>query len=235
MADDGSESSAPQKRSEAAGFGVVPVFPLPDHVVFPGVPTPYRLFEPRYCELATVLLEKPATQRRLAIPRLAKGWRDDYEAAPRFELVATVGRAAHLSALANGQFQMVFVGEDRVLLDEVESPYSFRLAYCRDFSDVDSMRETEPSFDALVQAVSALAQVLGEPANVLWALLKDRDDPRRMVFMLASALVQDASARQRFLASRRQSERIDMLLEQVAGLIDLTRDSDEWHGRMPQG
>jgi hypothetical protein len=86
-----------------------------------------------------------------------------------------------------------------------------------------------------VQATSALARVLGEPADVLWTLLKDRDEPRRMVFMLASVMVQDASARQRFLASRRQGERIDMLLEQVAGLIDLTRDSDEWHGRMPQG
>lgn len=235
MNSDRSETSPQQDRSDDSGFGVVPVFPLPDHVVFPGVPTPYRLFEPRYCELALALLEKPAGSRRLAIPRLAKGWRDDYEAAPRFELVATVGRAAHLSALANGQFQMVFVGEDRVLLNEVASPHAFRLAQCREFGDVDSIRDTEASFEALVQATSALARVLGEPADVLWTLLKDRDDPRRMVFMLASVMVQDASARQRFLASRRQSVRIDMLLEQVAGLIDLTRDSDEWHGRMPQG
>ncbi len=35
----------------------VPVFPLPDHVFLPGVPVPYRIFEPRYRALVRDLLK----------------------------------------------------------------------------------------------------------------------------------------------------------------------------------
>jgi Lon protease-like protein len=218
----------------------LPLFPLPDHVVFPGVPTPYRLFEPRYRQLAIDLLERPAAERELAIPCLAD--RDLVERAgdrlapqPRFEPVATIGRAAHLSGLPNGQFQMIFVGETRALLQEIESPHPYRLALTHRYDDLDAARVSSQTFEALVQSAAALTRMLGESASQLAEVLKERDDPRQMVFTLGSVLLRSPRQRQRFLAARRHAVRVDMLLEQMALLIDLVRTKDDSRGQMPEG
>ena len=37
----------------------IPIFPLPDHVLLPAIPTAYRIFEPRYRALVVDLQSQP--------------------------------------------------------------------------------------------------------------------------------------------------------------------------------
>src|SRR5512139_2245554 len=100
----------------------VPLFPLPDHVFLPGVPAPYRIFEPRYRALVRDLLKLPPAERLLAIPRLSPGWRpEEYDGAPAFDPVATIGQVIHCAPLPDGEFHIVVQGISRVLLKEVPS------------------------------------------------------------------------------------------------------------------
>lgn len=154
---------------------------------------------------------------------------------PRFEPVATIGRAAHLSGLPNGQFQMIFVGETRALLQEIESPHPYRLALTHRYDDLDAARLASQTFEALVQSAAALTRMLGDSASQIAEVLRERDDPKQMVFTLGSVLLRSPRQRQRFLAARRHAVRVDLLLEQIALLIDLVRAKDEARGQMPEG
>lgn len=52
---------------------LLPLFPLPGHVLLPGLAVPFRIFEPRYRALVRDLLAVRAERRWLAVPCLAPG------------------------------------------------------------------------------------------------------------------------------------------------------------------
>ena len=106
----------------------VPLFPLPDHVLLPKVPAPYRVFEPRYRALVEHLLEQPEDHRWLSVPRLAPGWKSDYHGQPPIHQVATLGRITTCEALAGGHYFILVEGVARIQLTESVSKHPFRTA-----------------------------------------------------------------------------------------------------------
>ena len=55
---------------------LLPLFPLPDTVLFPGMPLPLHIFEPRYRKMVEDAL---ASHRSIGMALLKPGWEDDYE------------------------------------------------------------------------------------------------------------------------------------------------------------
>ena len=90
---------------------LVPVFPLPNVVLFPGVVCPLHVFEPRYREMVTDVL---AGERLIALALLRPGWEAEYEGAPAVHEVACVGRVAAAEPLRDGRFNILVQGEERV-------------------------------------------------------------------------------------------------------------------------
>ncbi len=101
----------------------LPVFPLPDVVLFPRVLLPLHVFEPRYRAMVTHCLE---THRGLVIARLAKNGAVDDEGRPRFERVAGLGLVVQHHGLADGRSNIVVHGKARVSLTELPSSDPFR-------------------------------------------------------------------------------------------------------------
>ena len=58
---------------------LLPLFPLPDTVLFPGMPLPLHVFEPRYRRMVEDAL---ATHRTIGMILLRPGWEPDYEGRP---------------------------------------------------------------------------------------------------------------------------------------------------------
>lgn len=102
--------------------GLVPVFPLPNVVLFPGMFLPLHIFEPRY---RTMTADALAGERLIAMALLQPGWQKDYEGRPPIHPILGVGKIVEDAKLEDGRFNLVLFGLTRVrLLEEVgEGPY----------------------------------------------------------------------------------------------------------------
>lgn len=112
-----------------AGFsGIVPVFPLPTTVFFPGVALPLHVFEPRYRALVH---DAAQGEGLIAVATLLPGWEKDYEGAPAFHPLATVGRLGPVAELPDGRSNILLYGLERARLEEEYGDRPYRLAQAR--------------------------------------------------------------------------------------------------------
>jgi Lon protease-like protein len=106
----------------------LPLFPLPDHVLLPGLAVPFRIFEPRYRALFSDLLDKDPTERWLAVPRLAPGWQADYQGQPPIHPVAAAALLLRADHHPDGDLHIVVEGHARCRLEEFPSDHPYRWA-----------------------------------------------------------------------------------------------------------
>jgi Lon protease-like protein len=90
---------------------LLPIFPLPTVVLFPGVFLPLHIFEPRYREMVADAL---SSDRLIAMALLRDGWEGDYEGRPPVFSVGCTGLIAHCESLADGRYNIVLRGMDRI-------------------------------------------------------------------------------------------------------------------------
>ncbi len=129
-------------RLAECGFsGRVPVFPLPDTVFFPGVVLPLHVFEPRYRAL---LGDAVKGEGLIAIATLLPGWEKDYEGAPAFHPLATIGRIGEVVALPDGRSNLTLMGLERARLEEEFTDRPYRLATAHVVPDRAVGSEQEP-------------------------------------------------------------------------------------------
>jgi hypothetical protein len=197
---------------------ILPLFPLPEHVLLPGLPTPYRVFEPRYRALVDDLLARDEEQRWLALPRLMPGWRHGDQGSPPFLEVAAAAQVRHARALDTGDLLLVVEGRMRCRLEELPSSRPYRLARSTalpDLPDALSDGELAAGVEALLARVLTLA---AQPAGAqLELLLRDPPPPVRLLDRLAAALLPAPDLRQAFLECRVASQRLAMLRTALGG------------------
>ncbi len=101
---------------------IVPIFPLPNVVLFPKVLLPLHIFEQRY---RTMTREAIDGDGRIAIALLKEGWEADYEKSPPVHEIACVGRIESHEELEGGKFNIVIAGMQRVRVvrEIVHTPY----------------------------------------------------------------------------------------------------------------
>ncbi len=128
------------------GFsGKARLFPLPNLVLFPHVMQPLHIFEPRYREL---LEDALSGDRLIAMAVLAPGWEDDYEGCPRLYPVACLGQITSCRRLADGTYNVLLLGLQRIrLVRELSTASSFREA------EVELCEDRTPPCGATAQAV----------------------------------------------------------------------------------
>ena len=89
---------------------LVPLFPLPNVVLFPGVSLPLHIFEPRYRAMVADALEG---DRRIGMVLLRAGWAGDYEGAPPVHAIGCTGVIVQEARLDDGRYHIVLNGLDR--------------------------------------------------------------------------------------------------------------------------
>lgn len=203
----------------------VPLFPLPDHVVLPAAPSPYRVFEPRYRALIQDLLERPEEERWLSVPRLTAGWRDDYHGRPPIHPVAAVGRIASYEPLPGGHFFILFHPLARMRLVEQASSTPYRVAGTRAYPDlpVDQAdeRRLRVTVTAISQAIYTLVQMLGPAADELAEAAADRTDLRAMLYRVAASAIDEPDDRQVILEERDLVRRAARVLDALTGVVGM--------------
>src|SRR4029450_1421295 len=83
---------------------LLPLFPLPNVVLFPNVFLPLHLFEPRYRQMVSDAL---AGDRMIGMVLLQPGYEKDYDRAPSVYDVGCAGLITHVERLNDGRFNLV--------------------------------------------------------------------------------------------------------------------------------
>jgi Lon protease-like protein len=102
--------------------GFIPIFPLPNVVLFPEVPLPLHIFEPRYCAMVRDAL---AGSGLIGMVLLRGDWADDYQGAPEIYRTGCVGRIVETTPLPDGKFNIVLAGirEFTIVSEQRERAY----------------------------------------------------------------------------------------------------------------
>jgi Lon protease-like protein len=139
---------------------LVPLFPLPNVVLFPGVLLPLHVFEPRYRALVGDALDG---DRCIGMVLLRPGWESDYEGRPAIFSIACTGVIIHAVGLDDGRFNIVLKGLDRVRIvsEDYERPY--RRAVVETLADPvpsepdrQSLSQCRPKLEALIAMAAGL-------------------------------------------------------------------------------
>ena len=104
---------------------LLPLFPLPNVVLFPGVFLPLHIFEPRYREMVADAL---ASDRMIGMVLLRPGWQHDYEGRPPVYPTGCSGVITHVESRPDGRYNIVLRGVERFRILEEEQSKGYRRA-----------------------------------------------------------------------------------------------------------
>ena len=95
----------------------IPIFPLPNCVLFPGAVIPLHLFEPRYIEMMQAVAAQEPSSRLMAMALLRDGWESYYHTrrAPIHPVVC-VGRVIQHEERPDGCFNLLLLGLRRATI-----------------------------------------------------------------------------------------------------------------------
>jgi hypothetical protein len=197
------------------------VFPLHGVVILPGTPAPFHVFEPRYKSLVGEALRG---DRIVAVPSLF-GKSDAHALRPPLRAVCGAGIIEAEERYPDGRYDIVVRGLARVRLIE-ELPHSkmyreFRAEVLEERLPPGGARALADEIEALRQIVYELSTKLpGESgAPQLAEAVAQMKDPSAIVDLVAAAAVSDAEARQEVLEELDVARRLEMVLEEVAGVV----------------
>ena len=201
---------------DSKGFsGIVPLFPLPSVVLFPGMFLPLHIFEPRYREMTRDALQG---EKLIAMALLKPGWEPSYAAAPAIHQVLGMGKIVESDALEGGRFNLVLFGLVRVRVVQEIGAGPYRTA------QVELLEERAPdsgSYERKRRTLIALyAQVMKDLTK--GAIPSPPDDvPLGMLCDLVASLLKfDMAVKQELLEELDAGARCDRLLELLQAVGD---------------
>jgi uncharacterized protein len=119
----------------------IPLFPLPNVVLFPNVFLPLHIFEPRYRNMVADAL---AGDRIIGMVLLRPGYEADYEGRPPIYQIGCAGVITHSQPLGDGCHDIVLRGIEkfRVLSENDTEPY--RIGLVESVSEAIPAQEAQP-------------------------------------------------------------------------------------------
>jgi Lon protease-like protein len=206
----------PGSRALARALRRLPVFPLPDVVLFPHALLPLHVFEPRYRQLTRDVL---ASHKLMGVPLLVE---EEVAGAPppHFAAILGVGEVVMAQELPDGRYNLVLRGRARVRLDQeliTDEPYRLIKAV----EVPDETRRPEDLGDAeesLRSLITGLADALPEGGELLKQVIAAQGTAAELVNVVAAALVADTAFRQRLLETTDLLARMEAVSTEVAAV-----------------
>lgn len=200
-------------------LAALPVFPLPNVVLFPGALLPLHIFEPRYRELVR---EVVAGRKLMGIARLKPGFEQDYEGRPPVFEVCGVGSVIDSVEHTDGRFDITLRGLARArIIEELPPERLFRQMRLEELQDGFSDAGVTSAWQRkLISLWATLGPHLPESVRDLRALTRGAEGAGAYADRLAAALVGDPDGSQRLLAEVDPSERLRLLTEKLQQVLD---------------
>ncbi len=198
------------------GVRELPLFPLP-LVLFPGVPLPLHIFEPRYRRL---LADARVTNNLFGVPHF------DPDSAPTdrppISHVGCVAEIAEVQPLPDGRSNVLTVGLVRYRLDDyvdTDEPYLVgRITPFEDEADDEQLLATQAARVAdLFTRIARAVRAINDDRTELPEL--PHTDPERLSFLVAAAMELDSQVKQELLETRSTDARLARLAEMLGQVV----------------
>ena len=201
-----------EANDRVSGVSELPIFPL-SVVLFPGVPLPLHIFEPRYRQM---LGDIRAGNNLFGLSYFDPSTTE--KEIPPAGHIGCVAEVTETQPLPDGRSNILTIGLIRYRIDEyVERGDPYLVARVSFFEDDDedgkslreSSRQVAESFTRIARAVRIIND---ERAN-----LPDISDtePQRLSFLVAAAMEVDSDVKMELLELRSTSERLRRLREML--------------------
>jgi len=215
---------------DAIDFGqAIPLFPLPNCVLFPGVVQPLHIFEPRYQEMIADVIEG---QGALGMVLLKEGWEKEYYGSPAVFELGCVGKVVAHERLEDGKYNLLLHGvvRARVLSEKKQGLYRV--------GRMEEVRERDVTAGATMEVQRKVLRELFEKtalkdltvAQSLAALFEESVPTARLMDVLAFTLVQDVPTKQRLLEELDPVKRGEHLLRELVGLAQVVEGRKKEEG-----
>jgi uncharacterized protein len=110
----------------------IPIFPLPNVVLFPNVFLPLHIFEPRYREMVSEAL---AGDRIIGMVLLRPGWESDYEGRPPVYAIGCAGLITFSEQHADGRYNIVLRGLEKFRITGEDHSRSYRIGQVQSLAE----------------------------------------------------------------------------------------------------
>jgi len=201
----------------AGALGDLPVFPLPQAVLFPHGLVPLHIFEPRYRSMVAYCM---ATHHGMVLARLSGDARHDerdpreQEERPPFERIAGLGLIVRHELLSGGRSNIVLQGRARVAIEERPSDDPFRRVRATVLQD-EGLDVSTTDRSALVALANTFANELRVRTDIDFSLPPDAP-AAAAADLCAQYLLFDADVRQAMLAERDVATRVKRVIAALA-------------------
>jgi Lon protease-like protein len=186
----------------------IPLFPLPEVVLFPNVDRPLVIFEPRYREMVADALKG---DRTIGMVRLRPGFEKDYEGRPPVYTVGCAGVIQQSELLPDGRYLILLRGLTtfRILSEDQRKPY--RVARVETMPELLKDEDRGPLSTVRERLANLLVTVLPPGVEPPDASLDDAE----FVNLVAQALNMPESDRQDLLERAGVLARARALVERL--------------------
>jgi Lon protease-like protein len=198
---------------------LLPLFPLPNVVLFPNVFLPLHIFEPRYREMVA---DATAADRLIGMVLLRPGFESTYEGRPPIYSVGCSGVITHVERLDDGRYNIVLRGLERFRIIEEDHSRAYRRARIEPLPecallqhDREAVRNARAKLEALLSPAIGSAETDARTT----AALSDED----LVNALAQYLALDALEKQALLEQHGLRSRAESLVELLEMKIMMSR------------
>ena len=201
----------------------IPLFPLPNLVMFPGLRVPLHIFEPRYRQMTEDAL---GSDRLITIVQIRPPaeWKSPKE--PALEEYGCLGRIFKHERLADGRFNFLLLGRKRVRLTrEIDSGKLYRMSEVEIIEDIPS---DEPDHTGRADLIALFRKLFQGTLDPDLDALFESDLP---VGVLADIMTQaigfSSSVKQTFLSEPRVARRVLELLDLLREMKPVAGETDD--------
>ena len=136
----------------------LPLFPLPNVVLFPNVFLPLHIFEPRYRDMVADALDG---DRMIGMVLLRPGWEGAYEGRPPVYPVGCAGLITHSERLSDGRYNIVLRGLEKFRIAGEDDSRAYRQARVEEIMETLDARDRDVMHSERRRLESLLVQPAG--------------------------------------------------------------------------
>ena len=193
-----SSSTSTSLADLAPALESLPLFPLPQTVLFPEAIVPLHIFEPRYRAMVRDALETHQALAVVLLTDLGRAFDGDEDALPPIASIASVGVIVDHAELPGGRYNILLRGRARVRLRELPFVPPYRRAAAEILS-TDATRVPVSELSALISAATAFSSVVRERDKTFEFRLPKDAPEGTIADLCAHYLILDARERQAIL------------------------------------